>query len=233
MKRVFNFSLILFSCLTLAGCQSKEDKANKLIDEYMFKHLHDYKSYEVVETTVDTLYNTPLLDSKCIEAAIASITHDTMADEYEKAAARNKSTMEIWSDGWSSTAKSEYNKAKEEYISNQCLLITEKIASMKSWKVITNRCKELNGEEMIGWLVEHSYRCNNRGGNSVLCDKLFLIDPNFKEIVSSYDSDDENNNKAINLISSIIQNKEITEEMLDSLIVQYEDLLERWSKNRE
>lgn len=228
MKNLFYF----FACLFLVvGCQSKEDKANKLIDEYMFKHLHDYKSYEVVETKVDTLYNTPLFDSECIKAAILMKEHDEKADEYDRAASRNKSTMDIWSGGWSSTAREEFKEAFDDYRNNMRLEVIEKQASLRAWKTIAERCMELNGEEMIGWLVEHSYRCNNRGGNSVLSSKVFLIDKKFKTIISSYDSD-EDFDYAIKQIGTTMNDEDATPEHFDSLIAQYDELLEKLSNDK-
>ena len=33
----------------LLGCQSNEKKALSLVKDYMYKNLHDYKSYEPIE----------------------------------------------------------------------------------------------------------------------------------------------------------------------------------------
>lgn len=233
MKKVFKYlTSAAFVLFALCGCQSKEDKANKLIDAYMFKHLHDYKSYEVVETKVDTLYNTPLFDSECIESAILMGEHDKRAAEFEKAAARNKSSMNIWKGGWSAMAREEYNDAYEEYCDNMRSQITETQASLKLWKKILERCKELDGKEMIGWLIEHTYRCNNRGGNTMLSSTVFLVDKDFKTISSSFDSDDEEYEAAMKSIGSIMRDTTATPEQFDSLIVQYDEIIKRLNKNK-
>ena len=64
MKRLFFILTCAISVLfTLSSCKSKEQQAEALINDYIFKHLHDYASYEAVETKVDSAYNSPYYDN--------------------------------------------------------------------------------------------------------------------------------------------------------------------------
>ena len=45
---------IFVICLTFLGCTSREEKANKLIKQDMFKTLCDFECYEPIETQLDS-----------------------------------------------------------------------------------------------------------------------------------------------------------------------------------
>lgn len=219
--------LFIAAILTIAACASREDKANKLIDEYMYKHLHDYKSYEPVETKVDTLYNSPLFDEQCIQAALQRNQYEDLADEYESDARHDHSSMDIWSGGWSSTARSEYKKALKGYLENSAKQFEAMGKSAEAWKEAFLRIQELSGKEHVGWMVDHTYRCNNRGGNSMISSTLFLMDKDMKTILKSYDEDDEDIAEAVSTINNIMNDSSCNAAMLDTLINSYKDLAEK------
>ncbi len=57
MKRLFYLMTGVLALFILVGCTSNEKKAEKLIDDYMYKHLHDYKSYEAVSFRTPIMIN--------------------------------------------------------------------------------------------------------------------------------------------------------------------------------
>ena len=226
MKKVF---YILISVLAVAACSSKEDKANKLIKDYMFKHLHDFKSYEVVETKVDTLYNTPLWDSECIAYATIANEHLKKAEEYKSEAESDHRSMDIWSDGWSYTSRNEYNKAYKSWLNNKMDETTEKITYLTAAKKLREKLDSLDGKEQIGWLVNHTFRSNTLGGNSSLGHYIFLMDKNFKEITANYDTDDDeltDTMEAIGIVRDVIK----TPEYADTLITGWFGLMDKYKE---
>ncbi len=219
----------LFYCLAclllVVGCQSNEKKANKLIDEYMFKHLHDYKSYEVVETAIDTLYNSPLTDLECINLAISANEHLENCVDYGDDAERDERSMDIWSGGWSSTSRSEYKKAYKSWLTNKMGETQERIEYLKVLKNISQKAETLSGKEQIGWIATHTFRSNTLAGNSSLGNYMFFIDKNFKTILATY-SDEEEIDEAIPIITDAIVKYE-SAEAIDSLITGWGGVIDK------
>lgn len=99
---------------SLGGCQSREEKAAKLIKEEMFKTLYDFESYEPIETKIDSAFTSIYTDTL---ALLYANEVKTMFDElneekseYESA----KTSMEIWSDSYTSLGIYKYNEAKRK-----------------------------------------------------------------------------------------------------------------------
>ena len=57
-------------------------------------------------------------------------------------------------------------------------------------------------KEYIGWEVKHRFRSKNKGGNYTLGNYIFIVDPDFKEIIYGEDADDEGINKIKTLIDN-------------------------------
>lgn len=227
MKRLFH---ILACFLLVVGCQSKEDKANKLIDEYMFKHLHDYKSYEVVETTIDTLYNTPFSDSECLKLAMLANEHLEDSIDYGDDAESDERSMDIWSGGWSSTSRNEYKKAYKSWLTNKKGETQERIEFLKVAKEILEKAETLSGEEQIGWIATHKFRSNTLGGNTSLGTYTFYMDNDFKNILATYDDEDDDASEAISTIATILTSYESTASV-DSLITGWSEAMDSIQKS--
>lgn len=231
MKRLFYLMTGTLALFIIVGCSSNEKKANKLIDDYMFRHLHDYKSYEVVETIIDTLYNVPITDDVCFQAAIQMAIHSEQSDEYKEEAEDAESTMDIWSGGWSSTSRKEWNKAAQKSMEariNQCIENQERL---RYAKIIVEKLPKLDGKTQVGWLVKHSYRCNNRGGNSMLGTDVFFMDKQFKTILNSFENEDE---EALAIFTQINEASAYdSPSQIDSLITRYDGMLVKLKETLE
>lgn len=229
MKKVF---YIVISVLAVVACSSKEDKANKLIKDYMYKHLHDFKSYEAIETKVDTLYNTPFSSNECISLANTAYSVLENMQEYGDKAERDEQSMDIWSGGWSSTSRNEYTKAYKSWLNNKINETTERITYLTAAKELLEKTKGLDGKEQVGWLVTHTFRSNTLGGNSSLGNYIFLMDKDFKSIIANYDEDDEDIANALSTISAIESSLE-SPEQIDSLITGWFGLMDKYNEMLE
>lgn len=222
MKRIV---VLIFIYLSLCSCQSNIDKANKIIDSYMFKHLHDYKSYEVVETTVDTLFNSPFANPECINLAAIANKHLNSSIDYERNADSDKESLNIWSSGgWTSYSRSEYWKAYKKWLTNIKNGTMEQIEYLETVKMILKKSATLNGTQQVGWLVNHTFRSNTLGGNSSLGTYTFFIDNEFKNIIDSFDNDDEEIKNALSTLTDILSLYSSVE-LVDSLITSNRGLI--------
>lgn len=174
------FILLALLC-TIYGCQSNETKANKLISDYMFNHLHDFKSYEAVETKVDTLFNTISDDPTCRRIASSASALVKQTNEYSSESERLARNAQFYS-GINFT---EFREELEEWRTNKRKEYTSMIEFLKCLKSIQESSKGLDGRTRIGWRVKHKYRCNTLGGNSKLSEETFFIDKDFKSILEA------------------------------------------------
>lgn len=234
MKKTFSLLTAFLVVLAIVGCQSKETKANKLIKDYMYTHLHDFKSYEPIETTIDTLYNTILTDAECIALATLKIEHEDKADEYDAAADFSKNTMDVWaiSARSSSRALNEYKKAYRELCDNVVKQADEKIQALTAWQLILEKAQELDGSKHLGWAVGHKFRSNNRGGNSALGDYIFFMDKDLKNILQVFSEDDDETNMALSELLDIMED-DTTTERLDTVISTWQEVVDKYSQMKE
>lgn len=189
MKKV-SYILVLIACLSIVSCSSPEKKALKLIDAHMFKTLYDYKSYEPVDTKIDSAFASVHYLNAAIVAAKQAKEKINSATELLEDAEHAFSSAEIWSDSYSSYGISQWKKYKTEYLEKMDESFKCAAESYEAMGIIRQLDSALT-KEFIGWAVTHRYRANNRGGNSTIGDELFIIDPEFKEIIFTRDLDDD------------------------------------------
>ena len=182
--------------LFLIGCSSKENKANKLINERMSKTLYDYASYDPIETTVTEAKATMFNDPSCWKSGTILAASMEKALKYAKERDEAKEHMEIWgppSYYSSSYSDNKYYKYKSEYedAANSFMSTLEvcKIIAESLHEKITN----LDENSVIGWEVSHKFRCKTKGGYSTIGNYRFVIDKDFKSILIDEDIDDEDN----------------------------------------
>lgn len=226
MKKVFYIlSLLVLVC----ACASNEKKADKLINDYMYKHLHDYKSYEPIETKLDTMYNSPINDKGCIDICREMKSHIEKMADYDKEADHDESTMDIWSGGWSSTSRSEYKKAYKSWCENKRASTLENIAALEGCKKLIKQIEGLDGKTQIGWIADHTFRSNTLGGNSSLGTQSFFIDKDFKNILYTMGDDDSDiYSSMVDLVKLAIDMG--TVEKVDSVITGWQGLIGRYTE---
>jgi hypothetical protein len=190
------------------SCQTKEDKANKLIKENMYKTLYDFASYEPIETIIDSAFTSIYRDSSILHKAHMIDVLLDLSSEYLEKAKDSSSSMEIWSDSYSysSYGRSKYNSARDE--------VNEFLGKSKNYLNITYLYQDSIKIEVsnftktfIGWQANHKFRCKTKGGSSSLADYIYVFDKEFKKILYYEDTDDEKVKTAKKLIDEMIQVK--------------------------
>ena len=212
MKRFFFIRIVVIIAIVgVSSCKSNEQKAEALIKDYMFKHLHDYASYEVVETKVDSAYNT-LFDNLIMSNAFDVIEMKEECDDLEDDVEYAKDIMNVWDDSSNPYVRSRYNEARKEYITKYREYVESNLNYVRGLQGIRHRMDTLN-REFIGWIVSHSYRCNTSGGNSVLSNDYFLVDKKFKTIMNTFEEEE-----LADLMRVIDLARYPTTERMDSLV---------------
>ncbi len=218
MKKVLQYTLLLvLAMVSLSACKSNEQKAAALIKDYMFKTLFDYESYEPIETSIDSAYNQPMMNSQILALAFDSVEKEKEAEEHHEEYETASRTMDIWSGGWSSTSTREYNKARKKAMEELLASVEDTRASIVNMKQIKLIADTLSSG-FIGWAAIHSFRCNTRGGSKTIGNYLFIFDKRFKTILNVFDADDEDLDAAIDKIGTAMA---MTDEQFAELEDQY------------
>ena len=153
MRKVVLIPIIVLSALVaLSSCKSKEQKADALIKDYMFKHLHDYDSYEAVETKVDSAYNTPFFHPDILSFAADAIDADEEKEELKDEVERASRIMDIWEDSWSASGRERYYEAREDFVTKYRDLCEATLNYTQSLQGIRHLLDSLD-REFIGWSV--------------------------------------------------------------------------------
>lgn len=111
MKKVVLIIMSVFLALAFTQCKSKEDKALALIDDYMFKTLYDYESYQPVETKIDSAFHTFYNDSVINVYAYIVLKYQEEYDEARENFHEAESMMDIWSGSLSSYGRDKWDDA--------------------------------------------------------------------------------------------------------------------------
>ena len=192
MRKILQYAILLvLAIVSFSACKSNEQKAAALIKDYMFKNLFDYESYEPIETSIDSAYNQPMMNSQILALAFDSVEKEKEAEEHH----------EEYEDGWSSYSTREYNKARKKAIEELIASIEGTRASVRNLKQIKSMADTLSSG-FIGWSAIHSFRCNTRGGSKTIGNYLFIFDKSFKTILNVFDANDEDLVAAIDKIGT-------------------------------
>lgn len=196
--------------ILLIGCTSKEDKANKLIKDEMFKTLYDFESYEPIETKIDSAYNSIYIDKEALSLAYEAHKYLKEVNKCMDKSKEARRTMEIWMDSYSYTGKTKYNQAKDEANSN----IDKAKEYLAKIDELCAKIKERNSNidnNFIGWKATHKFRCKNKGGNFDLGNYMYVFDSKIKNITYKEDLDDEDTILIKGLISEALEPTEETD----------------------
>lgn len=189
MKKLLSITLVIFSCLCallFCGCQSNEDKAKKFAEENIPKFLNDASSYEAVETKVDSAFANILIDSEAMSAAVEINEQKEKQEELERDMDNAKSSMAIFAP--TAYYDSSYDKEQRRQANEKIKEIQEELSESKAEikaqeRIILKRNKMIEKGKFIGWGIQHSFRCKNGMGISMLAQSLLVTDKDFKNVL--------------------------------------------------
>ena len=196
-----NRKILVFGIIALlfVACKSKEEKANELIKAELYKTLYDFQSYEPIETIIDSAFTSIYRDTTILSHAYFLKACLDKGSEYMEEVRDGLSSMEIWSDSYSSYGRGKYYNAKEKVETN---LEKVKFYQQKIEETTLLMKEEIDkfNPSFCGFQAKHKFRCKTKGGNSAIANYLYIIDAKFKTILSVSDLDDEDELKIRKLI---------------------------------
>lgn len=204
MKTKF-LPICILIILIFTACKSKEEKANELIKADLYKTLYDFSSYEPIETIVDSAFTSVYRDSAILkDAYTVQMCLDNVNDYLDKVKDA-RSSMDIWSDSYSSYGRSQYNDAKEEFATN---LDKAEVLMNKVHELMPKLKEAINNFEpsFCGFQAKHKFRCKTKGGNFTIGNYVYIMDDKIETILSSYDLDDEDDMKIRKFIDDLKEN---------------------------
>ena len=219
MRRII--LLLIPALCIIVSCKSKEDKALELIDKQMFQTLYDYESYQPVETKLDSAFTSPYYTDSILAMVMLYDQYQDKADEYKEEADDAKSTMEIWSDSYTSYARTRYYDARDKWIDNTVLYFKNSKFAVSALMMAAEAIKDFK-PEYCGWEVYHKYRCKSKGGHALLSEAIYIVDKDVKNIIQTIDLDDDDYKKAKKIIDEIVENMSD-----DDFLQDYKDILDK------
>jgi hypothetical protein len=177
------FALIGLGAIILASCSmSNEEKARDLICEYMKNHVHNAKSYEVVEFgNLDSTFTSLLDDSVFYNA-------------FEKRLVCQKMRNQLYDETqlWRKIDQNRYNHY------NQKLALYVDSADMYYKQEQEARKRFI--PQFDGFVMSHTFRTNNELGNPVLNKVAIVFN---KELTKVESVNDWNEYQSINIEESL------------------------------
>lgn len=190
--------LLLFILLASCG-KSDEQKANDLVGIWLNGKLHDFSSYELVETKINSAFYSGLTDT-----TIMGLTEQFLMvkDEYVLKSDEAKSVLakmkELAEKNYSAYNKSQFqwNYKRLDELAIECAACV--MAGTDLDAKIRGNLSQLDSA-YIGWYVEHTFRSKNPLGNYVIQHYRFLTDPEFTEIRQYWNLNDEGDRRILAL----------------------------------
>ena len=165
-----NFILVLSTVIlaTVAtSCKSKEEKAAELIKKELSYELYDFQSYEPIVTVVTEAKDIPTNNKDCLMKASTANERCAIALEHVKDVKTALEFMNLWGPPTkcsSSYSNSKYYEYKDDYV-NAMQIANVYIKHYNSTiDELDSLIKNTNPSEIIGYNVEHSFRCRTKGG---------------------------------------------------------------------
>ena len=183
-----HLSLLFLAIVILSSCsQSTEEKANSLIKDEMNKTLVKIKTYEPVETKIDSAYS-PLDAPEFLKTLKEIVNESQEAEGLSREVELAKTSMAIYGGPYpSELSRNEYRKHKEEYERYSAKLDELKNRLKKKGESLVPLFKK--EPSFIGYRVVHKFRYENEEGQTTFGNMLFIIDKDLKSILASYDMD--------------------------------------------
>lgn len=221
--------MALSICLSFSQCKSKEDKANELIKDYMFKNLYDFESYQPIETKIDSAFHTIYNDTTAMYYAYSMILSKEKQKDLESDYESIKTSIDIWCDSYSYYSSYSYKKCQE--CREQALENLRKrmfwMARVESYRDSIVGLSDTLQDSFIGWQVTHDFRCKTKGGNPDIGHYVFVMDKDLKTIIAKKDLSDDDEKEMKSIIDESLA---MSEEERNDIKEGIQDLISKMSE---
>ncbi len=182
IKKLF---LCLISALVLCGCgKNIEEQAQDAVKNELHKNLYYFDSYEPLETTVDSAFNTPENNPDVNEFMRSVWEQMDQVKEFAVELENTERTIASLSDArkLGGSFAYDYNEAAkdkvyvETRIKDNLKVVYEN--ALKFSKFISQA-----DSSFIGWRVMHTYRAKTRGGDPSIGREVYIFSKDFKKVL--------------------------------------------------
>ena len=184
----------------MIGCgNTAEKKVNRLVKQDMKTTIEFPKSYEPIETTIDSAY-VPWNDPVWLDMLLETSDLNEDYIKYEKVMRHAQREMTRYQNMCTSYDNTKYEEAKKNF--DKCRMEVTRIETKVT--VIAEKMKIMMEQQpkVIGFIITHHYHAENKEGDVMIDDKYYIINKELTKIVASYSSDDMDKiHRAINELS--------------------------------
>ena len=182
IKKVF---LYLTSVLSLCACQkSIEKQAQEAVKNELHKNLYYFDSYEPLETTVDSAFNTPENNPDVRELMKIVSEQGNQAKEFASELEDAERSIASLSDARELGASFayDYNEAIKDkaYVENK---IKRNLKEVWGDMLKISEYFAQTNNNFIGWRVTHTYRAKTRGGDPSIGREVYIFSKDFKKVL--------------------------------------------------
>lgn len=179
MKKVI-FTILLVPMFLCSCSQSHQEKAEKLVGNYLKEKLHNPQNYESISfSNIDSLFIKPNENEQCTK----SIEYNKKAELCDNKRKLYLSTLEAKSD----TMSDEYRKSEiwKTELSSAKSYLTSLIDSSRIYgeKAALEQLKYKFKGKFGGWMLVHKYKSKNQNGTIDIYTNRFFLDCNLTKVI--------------------------------------------------
>ena len=172
----------MISALVLCGCgKSIEEQAQEAVKNELHKNLYYFDSYEPLETTVDSAFNTPENNPDVRELMKIVSEQGNQAKEFASELEDAERSIASLSDARELGASFAYDY--NEAVKNKVYVETKIKRNLKeAWGDMLKLSEYFaqTNNNFIGWRVTHTYRAKTRGGDPSIGREVYIFSKDFK-----------------------------------------------------
>ena len=192
------FPILLGMCMTQCdSSKRREAKAEDLLQKHLFETLDNYSTYEKIAIEIDTLREYHLSSPDVFNSAkdylmsyYKSEVHDERVEELEKRA-KHAAYSVITSNGYNFLyAMQNYESAEKEFEKAQEYQASMRSATTVKKEYLDSVYNSVTVPENPYWHITHKFRYANDGSNARIYVYHYIVDPEVKEIILSWDEND-------------------------------------------
>lgn len=183
-KTIAIFLVAAVTLTSLSGCKGRDERIQDGISAELKGVLYNFSSYEPVNTTVDSLFQSPETLSEIVDLAIQmdqpARDMEKCVEQYNKAKG-NAALFDLpYRDPYAQhqidMAQSEMNGCKEKIE----MYRADIVEILKEMYPLINSLDDSDGN-LQGWLVSQRFKCLTNNGKPTFGDYVFLFDKDAEE----------------------------------------------------
>lgn len=197
-KQITLFLVVAFGGFVFTQCTTstpkKEEKALTLINDYMFKTLYYYDSYQPLETRIDSAIHTPFNDTLIMKYALKIKILKKKSAQFEE---QHKRSLDMLTVIGGEKYHREFMNIGDSLLST----IKQSIMYDDSIRLLGRRITP----DFMGWDVTHKYSYKAKSGIYDTTSQIFVMDCDLTKIINTMDVESEDYDECQRIIKDILE----------------------------